>query len=232
MPLAMALISTTLYLAAADGSTDPWHVLGNSYAERLAIAALADLTLARRLAVGAARPDESPAARVLEARPGPEVTGVLAAALTAWSGTGKRRTIDRSVHQLRNLSTDIAAALVASGDLVAAERPRRWRRATVLTAAPGAPEAAQASIRAAAGSPAAADRALTLAASIGLPARRRARLWGGATAVQPEPFEPFEPFDPAVPAPDGRPLGEPFAETLTALMTVLAATQDTTNDFE
>ena len=223
------MISTTLYLAAAEESADPWHVLGNPYAPRLAIAALADLGLTRRLSVAPGAMAQSPATRLLEVLPGPPPPGVLRAALAAMVSTGERRDVDRVVHLLGDLSPAIAADLVASGELVVRGQTGRWRKRPVLAAVPEARVQAQSRIRSAAGSPAPADRALALVASAGMPAQRLARLCGG---LLPAHHDPFERFDPASPAADGRPLGDKAADLLTTLITVLAATQDTTNDFE
>jgi len=229
----VALICTTLYLAAAEGPVDPWHVLGNSYADRLAIAALADLTLARRLAAAPAADDESPAARVLEVQPGPAPTGVLDAALRGLASTSKRRDIDRVVGLLRDLSPAIERDLLASGGLVARGQKGLLRKRPVLAADPAARAAAQSRIRtaaaAASGPAGAADRALALMAIIGMPRRRQARLCGEPLAAD---LDPFDAFDPSSSGLDGRRLGDKAADLLTALTTVLAATHDTTNDFE
>jgi hypothetical protein len=66
-------------------------------------------------------------------------------------------------------------------------------------------------------------------ATIGMPGRRLARLCGEPMTAH---LDPFDPFDPSSPGPDGRPLGDKPAELLTILTTVLAATNDTTNDYD
>jgi hypothetical protein len=227
-------IVATIYLAAAEDSTDPWHVLGHTYDARLAIAALADLALARRLVAAPGAADDSPAARVLEVVPGPAPAGALAAALAGLASTSKRRDIDRVVGLLRDLSPAIEADLLASSGFVAAGEKGRFRKRTALAVDGDARAAAQARIRdaaesAAAGAGGAAERALALVAMTGLSARRLSRLCGGA---RPARLDPFEPFDPASRGPDGRLLGDKPADLLTALVTVLAATHDTTNDYE
>lgn len=224
------MITSTVVLAAAgDGSTDPWHVLGNSYADRLALAALADLTLLRRLRVAPEVADESPAARRLELLPGPQLGGALGVACDLLAASTKQLDVDRAVRLLRDLAPAVEAELVASGAFVEAGQKGLLKKRTVLAARPEAVAAAQTQIRGPADPRLAEPRALVLVATTGLPAKRMTKLCGGALAMRPDPFDAFPSGSIAL---DGQPLGDNAADLLTALVTVLAATSDTTNDFD
>lgn len=224
------MILHTLVLAAAvDSSTDPWHVLGNSYAERLALAALADLTLGRQLQIGPPDDDASPAARrlavVSDQRPG----GALGDAFDLLLSAGTKLDVDRAVRLLRDLAPAVEADLVVGGHLVETGQKGLLRKRAVLAVRPESGAEAQAQIRAGAGSAAAGPRALFLLAITGLPSKRATRLCGATPSLS---FDPFEPFDPNSVAPDGHTLGPNAADLLVTLTTVLAATTDTTNDFD
>ena len=96
------MILPTIHLAAwADPSGDPWRVLGNSGFARLAIAGLADLALARRLAVAPAADDEGPGGRRLSLVPGPPVGGLTAFVEQTLAGVTKQLDVDRAVRSLR-----------------------------------------------------------------------------------------------------------------------------------
>ncbi|MGD9997968.1 MAG: hypothetical protein AB7L17_15180 [Ilumatobacteraceae bacterium] len=224
------MIATTVYLAAAgDGSTDPWHVLGNSYAERLALAALADLALLRGLDVAPADPSESPAARRLALVGGPGLPGALGVAASALAASTKQLDVDRAVRLLRDLSPAIEAELVQTGALVAGGQKGLLKKRAVLVARPEAVADAQARLRAGASDDTAAGLTLAVFATTGMPARRLVKLCGGAPPAAPDPFDAFRRD---MVAPDGQPIGDRVADLLTTLATVLAATSDTTNDFD
>ena len=223
------MILTTIVLAAAGGdSTDPWHVLGNSYDDRLAIAALADLALARRLAIGPAAEDESPAARRLALGQGPTLAGSAGVAFDALTRATRALDVDRAIRALRDITPAAEADLVASRAFVAADAKGVFKKRSTFVARADAVAWAQSAI-ARADVRTAEGRSLVAIATVGLPDRRLARLCGG----QPVPrLDAFEPFHPALPAPDGTPIGENTADLLTTLVVVLAATNDTTNDFD
>jgi hypothetical protein len=223
------VILSTIVLAAAGGeSTDPWHVLGSSYSERLAIAALADLTLARRLTIAPAADDESPAARRLGLGGGPPLPGPSGVAFETLASVTRSLDVDRAVHALRDIAPAAEGELVATGAFVAAGEKGVFKKRTRLAARPEAVAWAQTAITRAA-TATAGGRALVLIATVGLPARRLARLCGGEA---PPRLDPFEPFHPALPSSDGLALGHDAADLLTTLVVVLAATSDTTNDFD
>jgi hypothetical protein len=226
----VSMILRTITLAAAGGSsTDPWHVLGNSYADRLAIAALADLTLLRRLRIAPAADDESPAARRLEVLAGGRPDGALGDACDALMSSTKQLDIDRAVRLLRDIAPEVEAELRAAGDLVPAGQKGVLKKRTVLVPRQESIAVARARIREPADPRLAEPRALVLIATTGMPTKRLTQLCGGAVAMRPDPFDAF----PAASiAPDGQPLGDNAADLMTALVTVLAATSDTTNDFD
>jgi Golgi phosphoprotein 3 (GPP34) len=217
------LIASTVYLAAAEESADPWHVLGSTYAERLAIAALADLALARLVTALPEGRDESPAARRVQTVPGPIPAGALGVAVAALTASTKQLDVDRAVRLLDDLAPAIEADLVATGALVEGATKGLFKKRAVLSASPAHRDAARGRIRAAASSTAAADRALVLIATMGLSGKEMAQMCGGTISSMHDPFEPFS--ESAV-APDGHPLGTGPAELLTALVYVLAGTGD------
>ncbi|MBI5089851.1 MAG: hypothetical protein HZB15_13595 [Actinobacteria bacterium] len=195
----------------------------------MAIAALADLTLVRRLQIAPALESESPAARRLVLLPGPAASGATGAASDALTASTKPLDVDRAVRLLRDLAPAIEAELVASGALVEGGQKGLLKKRTVLTARPEAVSWAQAQIRGAALERGAASRALVVVATTGMPTKRLHQLCGGALTAGLDPFDAFRVDSPA---PDGQPLGHNGADLLTTLATVLAATSDTTNDFD
>jgi len=228
MDKAGAMIVTTVYLAAGGAAADPWPVLGNSGTERLALAALADLALARRLQVAPAADDESPAARRLAIVPGPPLPPVLAAAVDALSSVTKQLDIGRAVRALRDLAPAVEAALVASGDVVEQGTRGVLRKRAALRARPESVAAARQWIGWFPWPPNAEVHALALLATIGLRRQRMAELLGGAAGPQLLALDPFGPYDPNALAPDGAPIGPNGADLLGALTLELAATSDTT----
>lgn len=224
------MITTTLYLAAAaETSCDPWRVLGTSYADRVAIAALADLTLARRLQVAPAADDESAAARRLHPVPGPPLGEPLDTAAALLGAADRNLDVDRAVRLLRDLAPVIEQHLLATGALAEAGQKGLLRKRTVVAPRPEAVAAARSAVAAAAQRPDAPSRTLALLATVGLPDRRAAILHGGARPTRPDPFDDLAP---SAPNSDGAPLGDNAADLLTALVTVLAGTTDHTGAFE
>lgn len=222
------MIVTTIYLAAGGESADPWPVLGNSGRERLALAALADLTVQRRLQVAPEAEDESPAGRRLAIVPGAAVAPVLASALDALAGVSKQLDVDRAVRALRDLAPAVEAALRASGDIVEVGTSGLLRKRAALAARPESVAAARQWIGAFPWPPSAEVHALALLATIGLPDQRRYEMVGGMVGQQLLALDPFGPFDPNAPAPDGAPIGPNGADLLGALTMVMAGTSDTT----
>ncbi|MFN8021698.1 MAG: hypothetical protein U0Q03_09255 [Acidimicrobiales bacterium] len=223
------MILSTIHLAAwAGGEGDPWKVLGNSGFERLAIAGLADLALARRLAVAPAADDESPGARRLSLVPGPPVGGITAVVEQTLAGVTKQLDVDRAVRALRDLGPQVDAALVASGDLVPQGQHGMFKKREAYAAQPERGAAAQSWIRMPGLPLTAAGRAMVLIAVLGLPNDRMIRLTGGPLAPELAPVSPWVEFDPGLQAPDGAPIGPMTARLLDALVEVLAGTSDTT----
>ncbi len=222
------MIVTTIYLAAGGASADPWPVLGNSGTERLAIAALADLTLARRLQVAPAADDESPAARRLAIVPGPPLPHVLSAAIDALTSVTKQLDVDRAVRSLRNLAPAVEAALVSTGELVEHGTKGLLKKRPAVVAHPQWLAAARQRIGSFAWPPSAEAHALALIATTGLPDQRRWEMLGGTAGPELGALDPFGTFDPNAPAPDGAPIGPNGADLLSALTLELAATSDTT----
>ena len=222
------MIVTTIHLAAGGERADPWPVLGNSGRDRLAIAALADLALARRLQIAAAAGDESPAGRGLVVVDGAPVPPVLAWALDALAGVSKHRDVDRAVRALRDIGPVVQAALLAAGDVAQQGSTGLLRKRPALVARPESVAAARQWIGMFPWPPTAEVHALALIATTGLPDQRRYELVGGMVGPQLLALDPFGPFDPNAPAPDGLPIGANGAELLGVLTTVLAATSDTT----
>lgn len=219
------MIVTTVYLAASGGDgADPWRVLGNSGHVRLAVAALADLAVARALEVEPAADDESPAARRLAVVDPVPAHNLLRAAVGELSNVSRTLDIDRAVRALRNLSQAVEAELVAAGELVEQGQRGLLKKRSVLAARSEGVDAAQQRIRGA-DTRTAEARALVLIATAGLAGKRLQQMTGGAT---PAGLDPFDAFSPAAPAPDGAPIGPNGADLLTALITVLMATTDTT----
>jgi len=222
------MIVTTIYLAAGGTAADPWPVLGNSGPERLALAALADLTLARRLQAAPEAENESAAARRLALVPGPPLPPVLSTAMASLASVTKQLDVDRAVRALRDLAPAVEAALVASGDLVEQGTKGLLRKRPALVGRPESVTAARQWIGAFPWPPTAEVHALALLATIGLPDQRRFEMVGGMVGQQLLALDPFGPFDPNAPAPDGAPLGPNGADLLGALTVVLLGTPDTT----
>lgn len=223
------MLVTDLQLAAAGGdSTDPWHVLGNSYAERLAIVTLADLTLLRLLQVAPAADDESPAARRLHLVPAPPAPGVIGWAHGALASVTKQLDVDRAVRALRDVAPVVEAQLVAEGALVEQGQKGLLRKRTVLAPEPTRLAAAQHRVRSPGRPLTATSRAMVVLSTFGLPRDRLAQLAGGALDADALAIGAWDPFDPALLAPDGHPLGPNAADLLTSLVYVLAGTHDTT----
>jgi hypothetical protein len=223
------MIVTTIYLAAMDeGSGDPWGVLGNSGAERLAIGALADLTLARHLAIGPETGNDSPAGRRLDLLVRPVAPRVLAAAHDELSTVSKQLDIDRAVRALRDLAPTIEQELIDAGDLVPAGQKGMFKKRTTFAPVAERVAAARQRIRSLPEGPTLESRVLAVLATTGLPRKRLHRLAGGALDAPVGALDPFEPYDPGATAPDGAPIGTHGAELLSALTVVLAATSDTT----
>lgn len=224
------MILPTIHLAAwADPSGDPWRVLGNSGFARLAIAGLADLALARRLAVAPAADDEGPGGRRLSLVPGPPVGGLTAFVEQTLAGVTKQLDVDRAVRSLRDLGPQVDAALVASGDLVEQGRRGMFGKRTAYAPVVERAAAAQSWIRMPGLPLSAAGRALVLIATTGLSAKRMARLTGGPLAPELSTLSPWQDFDPGLLAPDGAPIGPMVADLLDALVLELAGTSDTTD---